>query len=164
MYKPRLTLANERTVVGMQEDCTETRRGECAAERKVYPGANRRVARKRPNLAGDSALKNSSRKFQNMSFRANWICRGARAAVRKPNWLAPSTVELLLCCGPDWDSRKLVWLGKLKNSLRNSRCVRSLIWKVLKIEASHVWKPGPRMELRAALPNEPRGGSVNAQV
>lgn len=44
-------------------------------------------------LIGDGRL---IQNVQNDSFRANWICRGALAAVRNPNCELPSTVLLLL--------------------------------------------------------------------
>jgi len=44
------------------------------------------------------------------------------------------------------------WLGRLKNSLRNSRPVRSVKRKFLMAEKSRLAIPGPMMVLRAELP------------
>ena len=101
---------------------------------------------------------------QKENFRANCICRGGRAAVKSPNCCVPRMVALFPFCGPLSANRKLVWFGRLKNSARNSRSVLSEVWKNLNTEKSQLLYPGASIVLRPTSPNEPKGGSANAQV
>src|SRR5690349_24654277 len=93
-----------------------------------------------------------------MSFRANWICRGA-PVVR----IVPNDALVMSAVG----APKFVWLSRLKNSDRNCKAMpsRAGILKLLFTPRSHCQRFGPR---KAFLPRLPNGalalGSANAAL
>ena len=56
---------------------------------------------------------------------------------------------------------RFAWLRALNNSARNWALTRSVITKVLFIDASMLKKCGPKKELRATLPNVPGAGRLH---
>src|SRR5262249_17800768 len=105
--------------------------------------------------AAHDMLREYRPQHQKPSLRPNWMMRGARALVTRPNAPDPKVVLMPL---------KLAWLKMLKNSALNCRFTDSVMRLFLKKDMSHLWVPGSRMMLRPALPKKPGAGSAKAAV
>src|SRR5215510_6892983 len=94
-----------------------------------------------------------------------------------PTWTFRSLVDTFACeetrvldvMYPKFATRGFVtgsassgWFGTLKTSSRSSEFNRSRILNLLKSDVSQLWKLGPRMMPRPALPKVPALGCTNA--
>src|SRR5438128_1939150 len=83
---------------------------------------------------------------QNFSDTPNCRTRPTEAPVTDPNVEVPTVVPTLV---------QDAWLGRLKDSVRNSRLAASRILKTLNKDTSNVVKPGPVRIPRPELPHWP---------